>query len=131
MRYLSLCSDGYSFTATSTLVLMAWGSRVAFVPVDVRPNASQGRVTVRTGFDTLILLLRMATLLDPLRVFLPLSAAAMVLGVLWGVPYAIAGRGVSVGALLLLLTGLLLFAVGLLSDQIAQLRKGQLERQST
>lgn len=127
-RYLHLCSDRYSFTATSLVLLLYRGHRVAFVPVDVAPGSSQGRVTLRTGCDTLMLLLRIATLLDPLRVFLPLSAAVFLLGVAWGVPYALMGRGVSVGALLFLLTALLLFAVGLLSDQIAQLRQEQLER---
>ena len=91
-RYARLCSDGYSFTATS------------------------------------LVLLRLATLVDPLRVFLPVSGIAAVAGIAWGVPYAAHGRGISVGALLLLLTALLLFAVGLLSDQIAQMRKEQLDR---
>ncbi len=123
LRYVALCPDGYSFSTTTLLHMLHHGHRVAFVPVDVRPAASQGRVTVRTGLDTLILILRIVTLLDPLRVFLPLSIALVALGVLWGTPYAVAGHGVSVGALLLILTGVLLFGVGLVSDQIAQLRK--------
>lgn len=127
LRYLHLCSDVYSFTATSLLLMLGRGHRVAFVPVEVSPASSQGRVTVRTGLDTLVLLLRIATLLDPLRLFLPLSCVIFLLGIAWGIPYAMAGRGVSVGALLLLLTGALLFSVGLLSDQIAQLRKEGLE----
>ncbi|MBI2495806.1 MAG: glycosyltransferase family 2 protein [Candidatus Omnitrophica bacterium] len=126
LRYLPLCSDGYSFTGTSLVLFLHRGYRVTFVPVDVQPNSSQGRVTVRTGFDVFLLLLRMATLLDPLRVFVPLSAVIALLGIAWGAPYVVAGRGISVGALLLLLTSLLLFAVGLLSDQIAQLRKERL-----
>lgn len=126
LPYLPLCADGYSFTATSTVLLMASGARVTFLPVDVQPLPSQGRVTLRTGFDTLLVLLRIATLVDPLRVFLPMSGAAFLAGVAWGVPYALAGHGISVGALLLILTGLLLFVLGLLSDQIAQLRKERL-----
>lgn len=128
LRYLPLCANGYSFTATSLVLLLSWGYRVSYVPIEVSPNSSQGRITVRTGLDTLMLLLRIATLVDPLRFFLPMSAWVFIGGIFWGVPYALAGRGVSVGALLLLLTALLLFAVGLLSDQIAQLRKEQLER---
>lgn len=128
LRYLPLCSDAYSFTATSMVLLLYWKHRVAFAPVDVQPAPSQGRVTVRTGLDTLMLILRIATLLDPLRIFLPMSAVVFLFGVGWGVPYILAGRGVSVGALLLILTALLLFAVGLLSDQIAQLRQEQLRR---
>lgn len=128
VRYLRLCSNGYSFSATSLLLLLHEGHRVAFVPVDVRPAARRGRVTVRTGFDTVMLLLRVATLLDPLRIFLPLSLLLFVFGVLWGMPYALAGRGVSIGALLLMLSAVLLFGVGLVSDQIAQFRREWLDR---
>lgn len=128
LRYLPLCSDFYSFTATGLVLLLSRGHAVTFVPVHVAPGSSQGRVTIRTGLDTLLLLLRLATFLDPLRIFLPVSAAVGLLGIAWGVPYVLAGRGVSVGALLLLLTALLLFGVGLLSDQIAQLRQERLER---
>ena len=122
LRYLPLCSDGYSFSSTSLLLLLHEGHPVAFVPVDVTPAHRRGRVTVRTGFDTVVLLLRITTLLDPLRIFLPLSLVLFVAGIAWGTPYAVAGHGVSVGALLLLLTAVLLFGVGLVSDQIAQLR---------
>ena len=125
---LPFCSDEYSFTATSTLLMISWGYRVAFIPVDVQPNPSQGRVTIRTGLDTLLLLMRIATLLDPLRVFLPISIGTTIVGLIWGAPYAIAGKGVSVGALLLILTGLIIFTLGLLSDQIAQMRKEQHNR---
>ena len=128
LRYLPLCSDAYSFTATSLVLLLSRGHRVRFIPIQISPGSSQGRVTVRTGFDTFLLLLRMATFLDPLRVFIPISGICFLLGIAWGLPYALAGRGVSVGALLLLLTALLLFAVGLLSDQIAQLRQERLQR---
>jgi len=128
LRYLPLCSDGYSFSSTSLLLLLHEGHHVAFVPVDVTPARRRGRVTVRTGFDTVVLLLRITTLLDPLRIFLPLSLVLFIAGIAWGTPYAVAGHGVSVGALLLLLTAVLLFGVGLVSDQIAQLRKEWLER---
>lgn len=127
LKYLSLCSDGYSFTATSLMILMHWCHSINFVPIEVERVHERGRVTFGTGFNALVLLFRIAALLDPLRIFLPMSAVVTLCGIAWGAPYAVAGHGVSVGALLLLLTGLLLFAVGLLSDQISQLRKERLQ----
>lgn len=126
LKYLSLCSDGYSFTATSLMILMHWRHSITFVPIEIERVHERGRVTFGTGFNALMLLFRIAALLDPLRIFLPMSAVVTLCGIAWGAPYAVAGHGVSVGALLLLLTGLLLFAVGLLSDQISQLRKERL-----
>lgn len=128
LRYLRHCPDGYSFSTTSLLLMLHDRRRSAFVPVDVRPAPSRGRVTMRTGLDTVVLLLRLVTLLDPLRIFVPLSLGFIGAGAAWGAPYALAGHGVSIGALLLILSGVLLFGVGLVSDQIAQLRKEWLDR---
>jgi hypothetical protein len=84
-------------------------------------------VSVSTGLETIILILRVMTLFDPLRVFIPLSVVLWTAGILWAIPYAIQLRGISIGALLLILTGLLIFMLGLLSDQIADLRKERFE----
>jgi hypothetical protein len=67
------------------------------------------------------------TLFEPLRIFIPLSLIFGSLGILWSIPYAIQQRGISVGALLLIVTGILTFMVGLLSDQISALRKERFE----
>jgi hypothetical protein len=45
----------------------------------------------------------------------------------WGIPFALAGRGVSVGAMLAIVTAILLFGLGLLCDQISQLRLERFE----
>jgi hypothetical protein len=92
---------------------------VRWVPITIRPRAAQSVSTVkmRTGFETILLILRLTTLFEPLRVFLPTAVAFVVLGVLWGIPYAIELRGVSVAALLLILVGVLTFFFGMLADQ--------------
>ena len=70
----------------------------------------------------IILIIRIAALFEPLRIFVPTSILAVATGVLWGIPYALAGRGVSVGSMLAIVTGVLLFGLGILCDQISQLR---------
>lgn len=123
-KYLHLCPDGFSFSTTSTLVFFNRGYTVIYVPIaiDQRNHEVKSTVKLSTGFDTLVLVLRLASLFQPLRVYIPASALFVVLGFLWGLPYMLLQRGISVGALLLLITGLLLFFFGLLSDQVAQLR---------
>lgn len=127
LKYLHLCSDRFSFSTTSTLVFFNRGYRVIYVPIEIYPRSGQSTVSVSTGFETIILILRIMTLFEPLRIFIPLSIVLCVFGVLWSIPYAIHARGISVGALLLILTGLLIFMLGLLSDQISALRKEKFE----
>jgi len=123
LKYLRLCPDGFSFSTTSTMAFLCRGHRVHWLPIQVR--ARQGgtsMVKLRTGMDTLVLILRLATLFNPLRIFLPAAIWCWVISILWGLPYLLMGRGVSTGASLAVMLGVLLLALGLLSDQISQLR---------
>ena len=127
LRYLHLCPSGFSFSTTITLVMLHRGYNVAYVPIDVRKRTGKSSISIRTGFQTLLLILRLAALIDPLRVFVPASFVIGLTGVLWEIPYAISGRGISVGSMMAIVTGVLLFALGLICDQISQLRMGLYE----
>ena len=80
-----------------------------------------------TGLRAVLLIIRLAMLLAPLRLFLPVGVASAAVGVVWAIPYLIDGRGLTTTALLLILNGLLIVLFGFLADQIAELRKERLE----
>jgi glycosyltransferase involved in cell wall biosynthesis len=122
MRYAHLCPRGFSMSTTLTMAVLSRGWPVAFVPIDVRKRTGRSTVTVATGFETAVLLLRIICLFNPLRLFVPMSVVIAAIGVLWGVPYATAGRGVSVGSMLAIVMAVLLFSLGLICDQVSQLR---------
>jgi glycosyltransferase involved in cell wall biosynthesis len=124
LKYLHLCSDGFSFSTTTTLVFFSRGYSVAYEPIEIRPRSesTSSTVSVTTGFQTVLLIMRLASLFRPLSVFVPVSLFFLLAGTAWGVPYVWTSRGVSVGSLLLIMTGLLTFFFGLLADQVAQLR---------
>lgn len=122
MRYINLCPQGFSFSTTITMALLCRGYGVEFLPIEVRRRVGRSTVTMRTGFDVILLVLRLATLFNPLRIFLPASVLCVAGGIAWGTRYALAGQGVTVASMLAILTGVLLFALGLVCDQVAQLR---------
>lgn len=122
LRYLHLCPSGFSFSTTITIALLARGYGVDFVPIEVERRVGKSLVSVGTGFQTLLLVLRLATLFNPLRVFLPLALAFIAFGTAWTIPYVIEGEGVTVASLLAVVTGVVLFGLGLICDQVAQLR---------
>ena len=78
-----------------------------------------------TALETVIEIVNIITLFNPMRIFLPLAVLAVVTGTLWGIPYVVMGRGISVGAMLAIVTGVILFALGLLAEQLAAIRKTQ------
>ncbi|MDO8872122.1 MAG: glycosyltransferase family 2 protein [Methanoregula sp.] len=129
IKYLHLCPNGFSFSTTSTLVLINRGYNVTFIPINARKRheESQSTVTVKTGFDTILLVLRLIMLFNPLRIFLPASFLCLIGGFVLGGYYYIHGSGVVGTALILIMTGILLFFFGLLADQITELRKERFE----
>ncbi len=127
LKYLHLCPSGFSLSTTLTVTLHSRGYDVSYVPIQVNKRVGNSTVSISTGLDTLILILRIATMFQPLRIFIPLSIVIGAFGVIWGMPIALSGRGVSVGAMLALVTAILLFVLGLLSDQISQLRLERFE----
>ena len=121
-KYINIYPDGFSLSTTLTITFLKLGYDVKYLPIKISKRIGKSTITPKTGIDTLILILRIASLFDPLRVFLPASFIFGLTGVIWGVPYALKGYGISVGAMLLIVTSLLIFALGLICDQISQIR---------
>jgi glycosyltransferase involved in cell wall biosynthesis len=121
-RYMHLCPSGFSFSTTITVALLSRGYAIDYVPIEVTKRVGKSTVKLSNGFQTILLMLRLSSLFNPLRVFLPLSIFLILVGVGWTIPYVIRGEGVTVAALASMITGVLLFAVGLVCDQVAQLR---------
>ncbi len=129
LRYMHLCPRGFSFSTTLLLAFLCQGNLVTFHPIasNRRTPKSQSRVTVRVGLETLLLLLRLITLFSPLKLFIPVSFATIVLGMIWGGIHVFAGRGLSVASLLFLVSGMLLFFFGLIIDQVSAMRREKYE----
>jgi glycosyltransferase involved in cell wall biosynthesis len=127
LKYLHLCPDRFSFSTTNTLTFLNRGYNVKYVPIHVNVREGESTVSMATGFDAILLVLRVITLFEPLRLFIPVSLMLFTFGILWGLPYLWQSRGISVGALLFILTGVQIFFFGLLTDQISQLRKERFE----
>jgi glycosyltransferase involved in cell wall biosynthesis len=127
-RYLHLCADRFSFSTTSTLILLNRGYSLAYVPIEVKSRQGKSTVSLMTGYETILLILRVVCLFDPLRVFIPASVFLVLSGVLLGIyPFFIVKRGLTTGSVLVILSGIVVFFIGLLTDQISALRKEKYE----
>jgi glycosyltransferase involved in cell wall biosynthesis len=130
LPYLHLLPDGFSASTTTTILFLKKGMDIEWVPVTVRKTKTKSSVKIfKDGFDTVLLILRLITLFDPLRIYLPASAICVVAALLWGTRFVLAGLGVSLASLFLLITAVLLFFFGLLADQVSALRLGGLEKE--
>lgn len=122
LRYLHLCPSGFSLSTTLTMAILSRGYKVSFVEINVQKRIGHSTVNIMTGIETIFLILRLSALFWPLRLFVPASIFLFLVGLLWGIPYVIMGRGVSTGTLLFVFTSINVFALGILCDQISQTR---------
>jgi glycosyltransferase involved in cell wall biosynthesis len=127
LRYLHLCPNGFSFSTTTTLAMLSRGYKVKYIPIKVNQRSGRSMVTPKTGFDAIVTILRITALFNPLRIFIPTSIIVAAVGLAWGIPYLIWGRGLSGFSGLCLTTSIILMAFGLLCDQISQMRQERFE----
>ena len=125
MEFIDLFPNGFSLPATSTLSVIKAGYSIAWLPI--QSPRREGRSKIRPfadGSKFLLIIVRIAVFFKPLRVFLPISLFAFFLGVLDFI-LTIASEGrvhISPFAGLMFQSFLLIFLMGLMSEQIANLR---------
>ena len=122
-RYLYLCPDTMAFSDVITLLFLNQGHLVLEFPISVKKRiAGSSSIGTHTAFQTIMEILNLAMLVNPLRIFLPLSLLCLAAGLLWGIPIVLAGRGVSVGSMLAIVLSALFFFLGLIASQLASIR---------
>jgi len=125
LEFIGFFPNGFSLPATSTLSVIKAGYSIAWVPI--QSPARKGKSKIRPfadGSKFLILIVRIAVFFKPLRVFLPISLLTFAAGLaLLLNTFLREGRihfEPSTG--LMLQSALLIFLMGLISEQIANIR---------
>ncbi len=122
-EFLHLLPNGFSTPTTTTLAFIKAGYNVRFEPVEARPRLGHSKIRLaRDGVKFFLILLKIVTIFSPLRIFLPLSLASFSIGAVYGVWTIITQPHVTNSSVLLILLAVVVFLVGLVSEQISSLR---------
>jgi glycosyltransferase involved in cell wall biosynthesis len=123
VEFIHLLPNGFSTPTTTTLAFLRAGYNVRFEPVEAMRRTGESKIRLTSdGPKFFLILLKVITIFSPLKIFLPVSIAAFVLGVAYGLGnYAVYAR-IPNGAVILLMFAVMVFLVGLVSEQIATLR---------
>jgi len=123
LEFLHLLPNGFSTPTTTTLAFMKAGYSVRFEPVDAAQR--QGRSNIRLGPDGVrffMILLKVITIFSPLRIFLPVSFVAFLVGAGYAVWTIFTQAHVTNSSVLLIVLSVVILLVGLVSEQISSLR---------
>ena len=123
-NFLYLLPNTYSYPSTLTLCVLRSGRSVKYMPINVlRRTTGKSKISpFKDGVRFLMIIIKICTLYSPLRVFLPVSFGLFVLGLSYYLfTYVSSGRFSNM-SLLLFTTSIIIFMMGLVSEQICQMR---------
>lgn len=121
-EFLYLLPNGFSYPTTSTMAFFRAGYSVAYVPIEAGKRIGKSHIRpIQDGLRFLLIIFKVGTLYSPLKLFAPVSAAFFVTGLSYYLyTYVTAGQFTNMSALMFT-TAVLVFLIGLVSEQITQL----------
>jgi hypothetical protein len=121
-EFLYLLPNGFSYPTTITMSFFRAGYAVAYVPIEA--NSRQGKSHInpmRDGLRFLLIIFKVGTLYSPLKLFVPISFAFFIAGLAYYVyTFINYGRFTNMSGLLFT-TSVLVFLIGLVSEQVTSL----------
>ena len=122
-EFIHLLPNGFSTPTTTTLAFIKAGYNVAFEPTEARSRVGASKIRLaHDGSRFLLIILKIVTLFSPLRVFLPISVISFALGAGYALWTIYREMHVTNSSVLLIMLAVIVFLVGLISEQISALR---------
>lgn len=126
MRFIDLLPNTFSYPSTLTLAFLRSGLTVKYVPIQTLYRSGQSKISlIADGIRFLLIITKIATLFSPFRVFLPVSAFFFLCGIGYYTYTYVTEHRFTNMSVFLLTTAVIIFMLGLISEQIALLRMEQ------
>ncbi len=122
-KFLYLLPNTFSYPSTITLSFMKAGYAVDYKPIKALKRVGKSKISLfRDGIRFFLIIFRIATFFSPMKIFIPASMMLFMSGFGYYLYTLFTVHRFTNMALLLMVAGVMLFLLGLVSEQIAQLR---------
>ena len=121
-EFIALLPNGFSYPTTSTMAFFRAGYSVAYVPIVAGKREGSGHISIfKDGLKFLLIIFKIGSLYSPLKIFFPTSAVFFTIGLAYYLyTFNTMGRFTNMSALLFI-ASIIVFLVGLVSEQITAL----------
>ena len=123
-EFIPLLPNTFSYPTTITLAVVRSGYRLAYTPITTEKGSGKSKIKLlKDGTRFLLIIFKITTLYSPMKVFLPVSVLTFLTGFGYGL-FKIIFLNSRYGptSAMLMIVSVLIFLIGLVSEQIAQLR---------
>lgn len=127
-KYIYLLPNTFSYPSTLTMAYLRSGLSLKYVPIQTKARKGKSKIKLfQDGIRFFLIITKIATLFSPFRIFLPVSLIFFMTGLLYYLfTYITAGRFTNMSALLFS-SSIIIFMMGLISEQISQMRYDRVE----
>ncbi len=128
LQFLNLLPNTFSYPSTITIAFLRSGHTLKYIPIKTHERSGKSKIKLlRDGSRFFLIITKIATLYSPLRIFLPVSFLFFMTGLLYYLYTFITTHRFSNMSAVLLTTAIIIFMMGLVSEQITQLRYDRTE----
>jgi glycosyltransferase involved in cell wall biosynthesis len=121
-KFIYLLPNGFSYPTTITMSFFRAGFSVKYIPIVAPKRIGKSHVRLlRDGTRFLLIIFKIGTLYSPLKIFLPISLSFFVTGMGYYLYTLLSFHRFTNMSALLFITSILVFLIGLVSEQIAAL----------
>jgi len=124
-QFIHLLPNTFSYPSTLTMAYLRSGLSIKYVEIHAKKRQGTSKSKIKLfedGARFFLIITKIATLFSPLRVFLPVSAFFFLVGLLNYCYTFIVSHRFSNMSVLLFVTSVIVFMMGLISEQISQMR---------
>ena len=128
-RFVGLLPNGFSYPTTITLSMMRSGYSVKYIPIDTEQRVGKSKIRIFSdGPKFLLVIMKICMLFSPLKIFLPVSSFLFLMGIsYYGYTFFAEHRFTNM-SMLLFSTSMIVFMMGLIAEQGAQIRSERAEQ---
>lgn len=120
--FLHLLPNGFSYPTTITMAFFRAGYGVAYVPITTNKRVGKSHIKpLQDGVRFLLIIFKVGTLYSPLKIFIPISVIFFLLGLGRYIYTFTTSHQFTVMSALLFIMAVLVFLIGLISEQITNL----------
>jgi glycosyltransferase involved in cell wall biosynthesis len=122
-QFIYLLPNTFSYPSTLTMAYLRSGRTVKYIEIETKYRIGKSKIKlIKDGTRFFLIITKIATLFSPFRVFLPISLFLFSAGSLYYLYTFVTSHRFSNMSALLFSTSIIVFLIGLVSEQISQMK---------
>ncbi|MFC1826328.1 glycosyltransferase family 2 protein [Thermodesulfobacteriota bacterium] len=127
-KFIYLLPNTFSYPSTITMAYLRSGLSIKYIPIQTLARKGKSKIKLyQDGIRFFLIITKIATLFSPFRVFLPVSLIFFITGLSYYLFTYITQHRFTNMSMLLLSSSVIIFMMGLISEQISQMRYDRVE----